>query len=238
MKKLYLFLFIITNVFLSSCGGKLNNDKALEVLNQELPLDTALQTSKIYFQNLNLNYLAQINIIKLKPQQLISTVAGEDGLGVPVQSQNSWSDYDLTEKGKTLVVNQDLANNMLTVKSYFIANYKVKTIYFETDGSNQAEVEFEVAYALTPFSGFNVELQSSMTGAPDNNGNEVYEYNYRVTYFKSVKCTFKKFDTGWGIDDKDQVLSQIKSLNDVKLDDTKSKGVITITSVVKIKSNK
>ena len=222
MKKLMIFTIIVLfsiSAFLTSCTDKLNSGQALTILKYQFPFDTAWQTSTIRLQSLGADYLKSSRLIKQK-KQVIESTPGGDGLGVP--SQYIWDNYELSDKANSLLINSNINSSSIVAKTHFIVDYTIKSVYFATEGSNQAEVEFEVNYALSPFSGEETQCPSSSGGAGG-----IMSDSYVASFYKSIKCNFKKFEDGWIVDDKQQIGMEIKSLNKVKDDPSRcGKSVI------------
>ncbi|MBV9962040.1 MAG: hypothetical protein JO072_07305 [Parafilimonas sp.] len=206
MKKI-VFFTTISFLFIS-CSSKLTRENAANILQKELPFKV-WQTIKIELRTWN-DYSDAVKqgLLKQIPPDQDNTGYVNGRLQIAITDNRT--KYELTESGKRLVVNQDPENIWAEVYSHYISNYSVNSIYSPNDNSNEAEVEFEVGYALTEFTGKNFASNYAVGDGPMSTC-------FSTSYFKTFKCTFRKYDDGWHIENKEEISNQVKNVNGAKL---------------------
>lgn len=203
-----IIVFTAASFLFVSCSNKLTRDKADAILQKELPYKV-WQTKNIELRTLeNYSYAVQQGLLKQLPPDQDNSGYFSGGLQIAITDNRN--KYELTESGELLVVNKYLKNNLVEVKSHYIDQYKVNSIFFPNDRANEAEVEVQIGYAVTEFTGQNF---GSVTVSEGGHGTMCFS----TSYFKTLKITFRKYDDGWHIDNKDEISKAVKNINGAKL---------------------
>lgn len=175
------------------CGPKeLTREEALVTFKTYFPLDTTYQTITLELKTWNSlnNYVERGVLEQLPPEE--HTDGGYDANGfLHIAIYDDRNKYVLTDKGKSFALRYD---NLEAVVRYFaLSDYEIFRVYSPENNTNEAEVQVQVGYNVTPF---------------------FKDPQYGVGDWKTVTCRYKRFDNGWEIENAEEVRKQLISHKD------------------------
>ena len=189
MKKTLLLMLPI--VLLIACSkNKLDEATVLKIVNTSIQPDLSWKTFRFELTTYQTNDYYK-GLIRNGFIQKKEPVASPDGLGV--FNVNYGDVYELTDKAKPYLIRMEDNKNAIVKDQAFIQLGGPVSIFYPVEGGNEANIEMNATFSISPF--FNSNLQS-------------YSSRFKMIHFK-----MKKYEDGWRIDDPNEITGQLQKCN-------------------------